>query len=80
MSTVNYGIHEMGITRRGLAKLINMINTHHRIMTKSPVCLTHEWTQSFFDNSHHLGYNCNNSKLGSNNPSKTALFVFAWKP
>ena len=49
MATVSYGIHEMGITRRGLAKLVSMINTHHRIMTKSPVCLTHESTQSFFD-------------------------------
>ena len=49
MATVSYGIHKMGITRRGLAKLVSMINTHHRIMTKSPVCLTHESTQSFFD-------------------------------
>ena len=49
MATVSYGIHEMGITRRGFAKLVSMINTHHRIMTKSSVCLTHESTQSFFD-------------------------------
>ena len=49
MSTVSYGIHEMGIICRGLAKLVSMINTHHRIMTKSPVCLSHESTKNFFD-------------------------------
>ena len=52
MATVSYGIHEMGITRRGLARLVSMINTHHRIMTKSPVCLTHESTQNFFERLH----------------------------
>ena len=30
----------------------NMINIHHRIMTKSPVCLTHETPRSFFDRFH----------------------------
>ena len=49
MATVSYGIHEMGIIRRGLARLVSMVNTHHRIMIKCPVCLSHESTQSFFE-------------------------------
>ena len=49
MSIVSYDIHEMGISRRGHSRLINMINLYHRIMIKSPICLSHESTQNFFD-------------------------------
>ena len=49
MATVQYGIHEVGLTQQGFRKLISIINSHHRSMVHSPVCLTHESTANFFD-------------------------------
>ena len=42
LATVQYGIHEMGLTQRGFRKLINIINTHHRMIAHSPV-LSYTW-------------------------------------
>ena len=46
--TLMYGIHEMGITAKGFRKTISTINVHFRRMVRSPVHLTHETTQAFF--------------------------------
>ena len=82
MAIVSYGIHEMGITRRGLARLVSMVNTHHRIMTKSPVCLTHESTQNFLNGliSFRLGLSYNSNNTGSNTPCIAVPSDFEWKP
>ena len=48
LATAQYGIHEMGLIQKGFRQLISMINTHHRTITHSPVCLTHESTAHFF--------------------------------
>ena len=49
LATVQYGIHEMGLTQQGFRQVISMINTHHRSIAHSPVCLTHESTTHFFE-------------------------------
>ena len=49
LATVQYGIHEMGLTQKGFRQVISMINTHHRSIAHSPVCLTHESTAHFFE-------------------------------
>ena len=49
LATVQYGIHEMGLTQKGFRQIINMINTHHRTIAHSPVCLIHESTIYFFE-------------------------------
>ena len=49
LATVQYGIHEMGLIQKGFRQVISMINTHHRSIAHSPVCLTHESTAHFFE-------------------------------